>query len=270
MEELFRLENITVVYGSHTVLRDFSLVIYDKERVAICGPSGTGKSTLLRCLNLLEHIREGSIYLRGKKIIQAKNGAVHVLTDENRHRSRVGMVFQEFNLWPNKSIIDNIIEGPVYVNKVPREKARARAIELCRLVNVDPMMQISNGKHVNKYPSELSGGQRQRIALARALAMDPEVLLLDEITSALDPPLAAEILRYLKKINEKFHIPLVIVTHHVEFARSLATRLLFMKDGRVIIDAPAHELEQHTHDEDFKRYLEPMMQPLLETADLSP
>ena len=258
MGELFRLDNATVVFGTHTVFKDLNLVIYDKERIAICGPSGTGKSTLLRCLNLLEHITEGVIYFRGEKIIEANEGTVRILVNENQHRSRVGIVFQQFNLWPNKTIIDNITEGPIYVQGVSREKATRKAKELCSLVNIQPFMQTENGQMKDKYPFQLSGGQQQRVALARALAMGPQVLLLDEITSALDPPLAAEILRYLKKINETFHIPLLLVTHHVEFARSLATRLLFMKDGAVVVDTPAEELDRYYHHEEFRRYLEPM------------
>jgi len=258
MDELFRLDDVTVVYGTHTVLKSFDLVIYDRERIAICGPSGTGKSTFLRSLNLLEHIRHGAIYFRGNKIIEARDGIVKVLVDENAHRSRVGIVFQEFNLWPNKTIIHNITEGPIYLKRVPAAKAIERARELCALVNVDPFHKAPNGKLLNKYPSELSGGQRQRVALARALAMDPEVLLLDEITSALDPPLAAEILRYLKKINESFHIPMMLVTHHVEFARSLATRLLFMKGGKVVVDTPTEKLDQYYGHADLKEYLQPM------------
>src|SRR5207249_902517 len=138
MDELFRLENVTVGYGTHTVLKAFNLVIYDRERIAICGPSGTGKSTFLRCLNLLEHIRHGAIYFRGNKIIEARDGIVSVLVNENVHRSRVGIVFQEFNLWPNKTIINNITEGPIHVKGVPAGKAIERAKELCGLVNVDP------------------------------------------------------------------------------------------------------------------------------------
>ena len=266
MDELFRLENVTVGYGTHTVLKAFNLVIYDRERIAICGPSGTGKSTFLRCLNLLEHIRHGAIYFRGHKIIEAHDGIVRVLVNENVHRSRVGIVFQEFNLWPNKTIIHNITEGPIHVKGVPSGVAIDRAKELCALVNVDPFHSAENGKILDKYPSELSGGQRQRVALARALAMDPEVLLLDEITSALDPPLAAEILRYLKKINQSFHIPMMLVTHHVEFARSLATRLLFMKGGKVVVDTPAEKLDQYYDHVDLKEYLEPMGEDLVADA----
>ncbi len=258
MGELFRLDNVTVVFGTHTVFNDLNLVIYDKERIAICGPSGTGKSTFLRCLNLLENITDGAIYFRGEKIIEANNGVVRILVNENQHRSRVGIVFQQFNLWPNKTIVDNITEGPIHVKGIPRNEAISKARELCSLVNIEPHMQTENGKVKDKYPFQLSGGQQQRVALARALAMEPQVLLLDEITSALDPPLAAEILRYLKKINEKFDIPLLLVTHHVEFARSLATRLLFMKDGEVVVDTPAEELDQYYHHEEFRRYLEPM------------
>jgi len=258
MDELFRLENVTVGYGAQTVLEGFNLVIYDRERIAICGPSGTGKSTFLRCLNLLEHIKHGAIYFRKNKIIEAHHGVVKVVVDENLHRSRVGIVFQEFNLWPNKTILRNITEGPIYVKGIPPAKALERARELCALVNVDPFHKSDNGKALPKYPSELSGGQRQRVALARALAMDPEVLLLDEITSALDPPLAAEILRYLRKINESFHIPMMLVTHHVEFARSLATRLLFMKGGKVVVDTPSAKLDQYYDHVDLKEYLEPM------------
>jgi polar amino acid transport system ATP-binding protein len=258
MSELFRLENVTVMFGAEPVLKDFDLVINDQQRVAICGPSGTGKSTFLRCLNLLQHIWHGSIYFRGTRIIEAHLGKSRVLVDENKHRSRVGMVFQEFNLWPNKTIVDNITEGPIYLKKEDPAKAAERAKELCALVNVDPFARARNGKLLPKYPGELSGGQRQRVALARALAMNPDVLLLDEITSALDPPLAAEILRYLKKINETFHIPLILVTHHVEFARSLATRLLFMTEGRVRIDAAADELDRYYDHQEFRRYLQPM------------
>jgi polar amino acid transport system ATP-binding protein len=256
--ELFKIQNATVVFGTHTVFKNLNLVIYDKERIAICGPSGTGKSTLLRCLNLLEHITDGAIYFRGERIIEANNGVVKILVNENKHRTRVGIVFQQFNLWPNKTIVDNITEGPIYVKGVPRNEAISKARELCSLVNIEPEMKTENGKVKHKYPFQLSGGQQQRVALARALAMEPQVLLLDEITSALDPPLAAEILRYLKKINETFHIPLLLVTHHVEFARSLATRLLFMKDGEVVVDAPVEELDETYHHEEFRRYLEPM------------
>lgn len=262
MGELFQLNNVTAVFGTHVVLKDFNLSIYEKERIAICGASGTGKSTLLRCLNLLEHIWNGTIYFRNEKIIEANEGAVRVYVNENQHRSRVGIVFQEFNLWPNKTIIDNITEAPIHVKGIPRAQAVARANELCALVNVDPFMRTEKGKVLNKYPSQLSGGQRQRIALARALAMDPDVLLLDEITSALDPPLAAEILRYLKKINQTFHIPLLLVTHHVEFARSLATRLLFMKDGQVVVDTPVEKLDHYADHQDFRRYLEPMTEEM--------
>lgn len=258
MDELFRLENVTVMFGDHAVLTEFNLVIYDQQRVAICGPSGTGKSTLLRCLNLLEHIWHGAIYFRGTKIIESQRGKAHVLVDENKHRSRVGMVFQEFNLWPNKTILENITEGPIYVKGQNAAAAAEKARQLCALVNVEPFARMADGRTQDKYPGQLSGGQRQRVALARALAMDPDVLLLDEITSALDPPLAAEILRYLKKINETFHIPLILVTHHVEFARGLATRLLFMKEGRVLVDAAADELDNFYHHEEFKKYLEPM------------
>jgi ABC-type polar amino acid transport system ATPase subunit len=167
-------------------------------------------------------------------------------------------VFQHYNLWPNKSILDNLIEGPVYVKKLSKGEALRKAKELCRLVDIDHSFRTDNGKERNKYPPQLSGGQQQRIALARALAMEPEVLLLDEITSALDPPLAAEILNYLKRINEAFHITLLFVTHYIEFAKSLATRLLFMRDGRIVIDTPIEELEKYVDNVDFRRYLEPM------------
>jgi polar amino acid transport system ATP-binding protein len=258
MDELFRLEEVTVLFGRHTVLKNFNLSIYERERIAICGPSGTGKSTLLRCLNLLQPIGHGAIYFRGQRIIEAHDGAAKVLVDENVHRSRVGIVFQEFNLWPNKSILKNITEGPIYVKKQTVKHATEKARELCALVNVEPCARTDKDRLVDKYPTQLSGGQRQRVALARALAMEPEVLLLDEITSALDPPLAAEILRYLRKINETFHIPMILVTHHVEFARSLATRLLFMKDGQVLVDTPAERLDEYYGHAELKRYLEPM------------
>jgi len=258
MTELFRLENVSVRFEAFQVLKNVDLTIYEKERVAICGPSGTGKTTFLRCLNVLEYITDGAIYFRGEKVIEASKGHVKVLRDENQYRAKIGIVFQSYNLWPNKTIIDNLIEGPVYVKRVSKESAVRKAKDLCKLVDVEFAVQDSNGRLINKYPLQLSGGQQQRVALARALAMDPEVLLLDEITSALDPPLAAEILNYLKRINETFHITLLIVTHYIEFAKTLATRLLFMKDGEIVIDTPIEELEKYTSNPDFQRYLEPL------------
>jgi ABC-type polar amino acid transport system ATPase subunit len=149
MDELFRLEDVTVVFGRHEVLKKFNLSIYDRERIAICGPSGTGKSTLLRCLNLLQHIEHGTIYFRGQKIIEATNGVAKVLVDENAHRSRVGIVFQEFNLWPNKSILKNITEGPIYVKKLPVKRSTEKARELCALVNVEPCTRTDDDRLVD-------------------------------------------------------------------------------------------------------------------------
>jgi ABC-type polar amino acid transport system ATPase subunit len=258
MKELFRFENATKSFDSHNIIDNVNLTIYEKERIAICGPSGVGKTTLLRCINLLDYLTNGSIYFKGQKIIESSNGHITVFNNENKYRTLVGMVFQQYNLWHNKTIIENIIEGLVFVKKVPKEAAIIKAKELCELLDIEYSLKKNNGKKYDKYPSQLSGGQQQRVALARALAMEPEVLLLDEITSALDPPLAAEVLIYLKKINEVFNITLLIVTHYIEFAKSLGSRFLFMKDGKITIDTPINELDRHNGNPEFTKYLEPM------------
>lgn len=255
--EILRLQNITKKFGENLVLEDIDLSIKTGERIVVCGPSGVGKTTLLRLITLLERPTYGSIYFRGELICEARK-KVRIFTDENKYRTRVGIVFQQFNLWPNKNVIQNITEGLIHVRKMSPTQAEKKARELLERFDVE-YSYTKNGKQIIKYPPELSGGQQQRVALARALAMEPEVLLLDEITSALDPPLAAEVLKYLMMINEQYELTLIYVTHYLEFARRLATRLIFIKNHRIQVDVPIEELDAHLKkNSELAQYVKPL------------
>ncbi len=222
MNELFRLENVTAGFGTQIVLRNFDLTIYDKERVAVCGPSGTGKSTFLRCLNLLEHIRHGVIYFRGEKIIEAKDGAARVLVDENAHRARVGIVFQEYTLFPHMNVLKNVMYG---LHGMSRQAAQQRALQVLSMVGMEALAQ--------RRPQELSGGQQQRIALARSMAPAPRLILLDEPFSNLDESLRAATRQEIKTLLKSHGMTALLVTHDQEEALSFADRLGVMNAGRL-------------------------------------
>lgn len=217
-------------FGDHVVLRDISLTVETGRVVALIGPSGSGKSTLLRCLNLLVtpdagHIRIGDKafdFGAGKKVPSKRRLA--------GFRANTGMVFQHFNLFPHLSVLGNVIEGPVTVSKLPRDKAVARGMELLKRVGLD--------ERANDYPSRLSGGQKQRVAIARALAMKPEVMLFDEATSALDPELVGEVLAVMRALAAD-GMTMVIVTHEMAFAREVADKVIFMRDGVIVEEGPA-------------------------------
>lgn len=216
---MINVEKLEKAYGDHLVLKGVSEHIEKGEKVVIIGPSGSGKSTFLRCLNLLEQPTGGTITFEGVDITDPKN-------DINKMRQKMGMVFQQFNLFPHLTVRENIKLAPVKLGLMTREQADKRALELLKRVGLPDKADV--------YPKQLSGGQQQRIAIARALAMNPDVMLFDEPTSALDPEMVGEVLNLMKELADE-GMTMVVVTHEMGFARSVATRVLFM-DGGVIAE----------------------------------
>ncbi len=212
-------------YGDFQVLNECSTSVSTGEVVVVCGPSGSGKSTLIKCVNGLESIDQGEIIVDGD-IVDAKK------TNLNTLRSKIGMVFQSFELFPHMSAIDNVILGQVKVLKRTEEEAQIRAIEL--------MNQVGLSEHSSKFPAQLSGGQQQRVAIARALAMDPIALLFDEPTSALDPEMINDVLDVMVDLAQE-GMTMMVVTHEMGFAQKVAHRVVFMDEGRIVEDAPTDQ-----------------------------
>ena len=208
-------------YGEFHALNDVSLRVRQREKIVICGPSGSGKSTLIRCVNRLEPHDEGRIVVDG-----------HELTNDLRQietvRSEVGMVFQQFNLFPHLTVLDNVCLAPVWVRKMARAKAEALAMQLLERVRI--------AEQASKYPGQLSGGQQQRVAIARSLAMNPRIMLFDEPTSALDPEMVKEVLDVMSELARQ-GMTMLVVTHEMGFARAVADRIIFMDEGRIVEDA---------------------------------
>jgi len=224
---------VTKSYGENLALKDVSLAIRQGEKVAIIGPSGCGKTTLLRCLAGFEPIDAGTVSLFGRTVQDAsRSGDSTVYSELERLGGRVTMVFQHLFLWPHMTVLENVIEAPIRVRGVPRRHAASAAQALLKRVGI----ASSEGE----YPHRLSGGQQQRAAIARALAMEPEVLLLDEITSALDPELVSEILELLEELFSDGRT-IVAVTHEMRFARAVANRVLFLDGGRIEEDTPSRQ-----------------------------
>ena len=234
------LENVHKSFGDHEVLRGIDLDVAEHEVVCLIGASGSGKSTLLRCVNLLERLDAGRIWLGDEEITQ--RGA-----DVNAVRRRIGIVFQAFNLCPHMSVLRNVTLAPRDVLKLPRAEAEARALELLRRFGLESRR--------DDYPDRLSGGQQQRVAIVRALAMQPELMLLDEVTSALDPELVAEVLNVIRELAEG-GMTMVIATHEMSFARDIANRVCFLEDGLI--------LEEGAPGEIFSSPKEPRTQQFLE------
>ena len=216
------VKNLTKAFGGHTVLDGINEHISKGEKVAVIGPSGSGKSTFLRCLNLLEQPTGGTITFEGVDITDPK-------TDINKLRTRMGMVFQQFNLFPHLSVLENIRLAPVKLKLMTKDQAGEKALELLQRVGLPDK--------ADAYPKQLSGGQQQRIAIARALAMNPDVMLFDEPTSALDPEMVGEVLEIMKELADD-GMTMVVVTHEMGFARSVATRVLFMDEGNIAEQGP--------------------------------
>lgn len=216
-KELIRVEGLEKSFGELKVLNNITESIYDGEVVSIIGPSGSGKSTFLRCLNLLEKPTSGKVYFEGVDLSDKK-------VDLDKHRQKIGMVFQLFNVFPHLKVIDNITLTPVLERKMPKEEAEKKAEELLERVGLTDKRDV--------YPTKLSGGQKQRLAIVRALAMDPRVMLFDEPTSALDPEMVKEVLEVIRSLALS-GMTIVIVTHEMGFAKEVSDRVIFMADGMI-------------------------------------
>ena len=238
---LISVQNLVKEYnhGAVHALNDCNLEIRKGEVVAIIGPSGSGKSTLLRSLNLLEQPTSGAIYFDGVDLADKS-------VDINLHRQKMGMVFQHFNLFPHKTVLQNITMAPVTLKKKTAEEAKAQATAL--------LERIGLADKADEYPNMLSGGQKQRIAIVRALAMDPEVMLFDEPTSALDPEMVGEVLDLMRDLA-KDGMTMAVVTHEMGFAREVADRVVFMDGGVVVEQGPARQLIEHPQEERTRRFL---------------
>ncbi len=236
---MIKISNLSKSFGKLEVLKNINLSVDEKEVVVLIGASGSGKSTLLRCLNFLEVAERGDIVIDSEKIDLAK-------TNLNKVREKVGMVFQHFNLFPHKTVIENIIEAPIFVRKETKEAASSKAMTLLKKVGLEDK--------ANYYPEQLSGGQKQRVAIARALAMEPNVMLFDEPTSALDPELVGEVLQVMKDLARD-GMTMVIVTHEMGFAKEVADRVIMLADGNIIEEGHPNDIFVNPKHERTKRFL---------------
>ncbi len=215
---MIKVENLKKAFGEHVVLKDINVDIRPQEVVVVIGPSGSGKSTFLRCINLLEAVTDGRVLIEGVDITNPK-------TDINRIREDVGMVFQHFNLFPHKTVLENITLSPRIVKRKELEAAKEKAMEL--------LGKVGLADKANVYPDSLSGGQKQRVAIARALAMEPKIMLFDEPTSALDPEMVGEVLEVMKNLAKE-GMTMIVVTHEMGFAREVGDRVIFMDGGYIV------------------------------------
>jgi len=249
-EPLVRFQEVTKRYGSLTVLDKLNLDIKANEMVSIIGPSGSGKTTVLRMLMTLEMIDEGVIYLEGKPLTHMESNGSLIPADEKHIRSirsNIGMVFQQFNLFPHMTVIQNCVEAPINVLGLKPDEAQERAIDLLGMVG----MLDKKDEH----PSRLSGGQQQRVAIARALAMRPKVMLLDEVTSALDPEVIGEVLSVIRKLNSEHNLTMLMVTHQMGFAREVSDRVCFFYEGKIAEQGPPNQIFEAPKNERTKQFL---------------
>ena len=237
---MIKVQNLRKSYGTHEVLKGIDIDIHAGEVVCIVGPSGSGKSTILRCMNGLETYQSGLITMDGVEV-RAESKSIRAI------RTEATMVFQRFNLFPHRTVLENVIEGPVYVKNVPRAEAIAHATELLNSVGL--------AHKADAYPPQLSGGQQQRVAIARALAMKPKAILFDEPTSALDPELVGDVLEVMRNLANSGRT-MVVVTHEMQFAREVADRVMFIDGGVIVEQGPSKEVlsnPQHPRTQDFLR-----------------
>ena len=253
MTAMVRAEQVCKSFGALDVLKGVTLEVQAGEVLVLVGPSGSGKSTFLRCINHLEQVSAGRLYVDGELVgYRERGGRLHELRpkDAARQRRDVGMVFQHFNLFPHRTVLENVIEAPIHVKGVKRDTAVTAAREL--------LEQVGLSAKADAYPSQLSGGQQQRVAIARALAMQPKLMLFDEPTSALDPELVGEVLAVMKRLASA-GMTMVVVTHEMGFAREVADQIVFM-DGGVIVESGApHEVMSNPQHERTKAFLSKVM-----------
>lgn len=236
---MITVKNLKKKFGNKIVLKGIDLNVEKGERVVIIGPSGCGKSTLLRCINGIEKLTSGKVIFEGKDIY-SKN------VDINKIREKMGMVFQQFNLFPHLTVTENIILAPVKLKIMTKEEAIKKAIELLELIDLKDKKDM--------YPSQLSGGQKQRIAIARALIMNPEVMLFDEPTSALDPEMVDEVSNLMKDLAKK-GMTMIVVTHEMSFVKECATRVIFMENGSIIEEGTVKEIFENPKSDRLKEFL---------------
>ncbi|MDD3840318.1 MAG: amino acid ABC transporter ATP-binding protein [Clostridia bacterium] len=236
---MIKVVNLHKYFGDLEVLKGVNNHIKKGEVVCVIGASGSGKSTFLRCLNLLEEPTKGDVYIDGISLVEQKK-------EINKLRQKVGMVFQQFNLFPHMKVIDNISLAPIKLKKMTKEEAQQKALELLAKVGLKDKAQA--------YPKQLSGGQKQRVAIARALAMDPEIMLFDEPTSALDPEMIGEVLDVMKELA-RMGMTMVVVTHEMGFAREVGDRILFMDDGVIAEEGTPDEIFNHSKNKRTKEFL---------------
>lgn len=242
---IIKVENLMKSFGDNLVLKDVSFQVAEGEVVCIIGPSGSGKSTLLRCLNRLEEVQGGSVRVFDTDVLHVKK--------LNNFREHIGMVFQMFNLFPNYTVMENITLAPTQLGRMTREEAEKKGMELLRQVGLEDKRDV--------YPSTLSGGQKQRIAIARALEMDPKIMLFDEPTSALDPEMVGEVLAVMKDLAQK-GMTMVIVTHEMGFAREVADRVIFMSDGMIVEEGEPKEFFNTPKNERTQKFLKNVLNPI--------
>ena len=243
---MIAVRSIGKTYGTHRVLDQVSLEVAKGEVVCVIGPSGSGKSTLLRCINGLEHYDEGEIAIDGTPV-RHEHRSIHAL------RSEVGMVFQRFNLFPHRTALENVMEGPLYVKGLARSAAKERATAL--------LVKVGLAQKLDVYPAKLSGGQQQRVAIARALAMQPKAILFDEPTSALDPELVGEVLKVMLTLAHE-GMTMLVVTHEMAFAAEVARRVVFLDHGRVVEEGSAAQVLGAPRHERTRDFLQRVLRPV--------
>lgn len=254
MHSILELKNICKYFGKLKAVDNVSLSMSKKEQIAIIGPSGSGKSTLLRAINFLEHIDSGQILFEGKEVGYVRKKG-NLCLDKPKNicalRSEMGMVFQHFHLFPHMSVIENVMEGPLTVQKKPKHEALE--------IGMDMLKKVGLLDKKDKYPATLSGGQKQRVAIARALAMRPKLMLFDEPTSALDPELVGEVFEAIKTLARE-GMTMIIVTHQMGFAREMADRVIFMEHGKFISQgSPQDFFQEHFDNERVKSFLDKIL-----------
>ncbi|WP_025770117.1 amino acid ABC transporter ATP-binding protein [Thioalkalivibrio sp. HK1] len=238
-DSIISISGLNKWFGEFHVLRDINLDVASQERIVICGPSGSGKSTLIRCINRLEEHQEGSIIVDGTELS-------HDIKDIDSIRREVGMVFQQFNLFPHLTVLENCTLAPIWVRKLPREEAETQAMGYLERVRIPDQ--------ANKYPGQLSGGQQQRVAIARSLCMHPKIMLFDEPTSALDPEMIKEVLEVMVDLAQS-GMTMLVVTHEMGFASQVADRVIFMDDGQIVEENIPSEFFENPRSDRTKLFL---------------
>lgn len=239
MEEILKIEHLVKTFGTNEVLKDIDFSVSKGDVISIIGSSGSGKSTLLRCINMLEEATGGKILYHGKNILEGE-------INEDSYRTKVGMVFQSFNLFANLNVLDNCMIGQIKVLKRSKEEAKKYAL--------DYLSKVGMAQYIEAKPRQLSGGQKQRVAIARALAMEPEVLLFDEPTSALDPEMVGEVLDVMQNLAES-GMTMLVVTHEMAFARSVSNRVVYMADGKIEEEGSPEEIFSNPKSQRTKDFL---------------